>query len=231
MARPAPLALRRKHCRIRTARSWQQVATGFPSQRSGAGTYPAAMPMRSDAQRNREALLAAADEVFRTEGAGAPLQHVAERAGVGRGTLYRHFPGRFALATALNSRVLDELAATVAEEPGEPDLAERILRHVTDIQLSTPGLMTVLRASEKGEEYLDAVRGRLTHLLEEPVRQGRESGYLRDDIRVSDFEDVVLMVEGIISNTRRQDVTAAVHRARELILTGIRGPAAREPAA
>lgn len=184
------------------------------------------MPLRSDAQRNREALLAAAEQVFRDEGAGAPLQHVAERAALGRGTLYRHFPDRFALATALNARLIDKLTETVAEHAGEPDLAEQILVHVTEIQVSSPGLITVLRASEKGMEYLERLRARLTQLLDEPVREGKESGRLRADATVADFENFFLMVEGIISNTRPEEVRPVVVRAREIFLAGLRGPAA-----
>ena len=59
------------------------------------------MTLRSDARRNRDAILRAAEEVFAAESVTVPLQRIAERAGVGRGTLYRHFPDRYALAAAL----------------------------------------------------------------------------------------------------------------------------------
>ncbi|HEV2638151.1 MAG TPA: TetR/AcrR family transcriptional regulator [Actinocrinis sp.] len=57
--------------------------------------------VRSDALRNRERLLTAADEIFTVGGANAPLEHVAKQAGVGIGTLYGHFPSRRALIAAL----------------------------------------------------------------------------------------------------------------------------------
>src|ERR1700732_453143 len=65
-------------------------------------------PMRADARRNYEKLVASARAVFTAEGTSAPLEDVAERAGVGIGTLYRHFPTRQALLEAV---YLDEVEA------------------------------------------------------------------------------------------------------------------------
>ena len=66
--------------------------------------------MRADARRNRDKLLAAAGEVFADAGADASLEAVARRAGVGVGTLYRHFPNRDALVEAVYRNEVDQLA-------------------------------------------------------------------------------------------------------------------------
>ncbi|BDZ54697.1 hypothetical protein GCM10025870_17700 [Agromyces marinus] len=65
---------------------------------------------------NRLALIAAAREIFATDGLGAPFSAIAKRAGVGQGSLYRHFPDRLSLAVAVFDENIDELEAAVAPE-------------------------------------------------------------------------------------------------------------------
>src|SRR5438067_3764748 len=72
-------------------------------------------PMRADAQRNREKLLAAATEAFAAEGEDVALEAVAARAGVGIGTLYRHFPNRDALVVAAYRHEVGALCAAAAD--------------------------------------------------------------------------------------------------------------------
>src|SRR3954466_15106316 len=74
-----------------------------------------ARPLRADAQRNREKLLAAATEAFAEDGEGVALEAVAARAGVGIGTLYRHFPSRDALVVAAYQHEVDSLCAAAAD--------------------------------------------------------------------------------------------------------------------
>src|SRR5690349_12269794 len=84
-------------------------------------------PLRADAQRNREKLLAAAAEAFAEEGDGVALETVAARAGVGIGTLYRHFPNRDALIVAAYLNEVDSLCAAagdlLASRPADEALA------------------------------------------------------------------------------------------------------------
>ena len=68
-------------------------------------------PLRADAQRNRQQLLDAAHEVLSEQGTEAPLEEIARRAGVGIGTLYRHFPTRYDLISAMYSGRMEELTA------------------------------------------------------------------------------------------------------------------------
>ncbi|HXA31013.1 MAG TPA: helix-turn-helix domain-containing protein [Acidimicrobiales bacterium] len=74
--------------------------------------------MRADARRNRQLVLAAADEAFAAEGIGVPIDDIARRAGVGAGTLYRHFPTKESLFEAV---LLDHVARLVAEARNEPE--------------------------------------------------------------------------------------------------------------
>ncbi|HEX9337537.1 MAG TPA: helix-turn-helix domain-containing protein [Pseudonocardiaceae bacterium] len=83
--------------------------------------------MRADARRNCQALLDAARELFGEKGPDAPLDEIAKRAGVGPGTLYRHFPNRDALIEAVYrddvSTLTDRAAELLAEHPDEPLVA------------------------------------------------------------------------------------------------------------
>ena len=72
-------------------------------------------PLRADAQRNRDRLLAAATQAFAAEGEDVALESIAARAGVGIGTLYRHFPNRDALVVAAYQQEVDALCAAAAE--------------------------------------------------------------------------------------------------------------------
>ncbi|MFI6846296.1 TetR/AcrR family transcriptional regulator [Kitasatospora sp. NBC_00085] len=81
-------------------------------------------PLRADAARNRARLLDAATEIFTTRGVGVPTEEVARAAGVGVGTLFRHFPTKEALLEAVMVRRLEELAALTARLAAEADPAE-----------------------------------------------------------------------------------------------------------
>jgi AcrR family transcriptional regulator len=86
----------------------------------------AGRPMRADAVKNRQRILVAAEEVFADRGVAAPIDDVAERAGVGIGTLYRHFPNKEALFEAIVLTRLEELAAAAAAPPGAGDPGEAL---------------------------------------------------------------------------------------------------------
>src|SRR6187402_1936808 len=87
---------------------WQDSMSGESNKRENNGLVP--RRVRSDAQRNIDALLEAAKDVFATSGVDAPVREIAEKAGVGLGTLYRHFPQRSDLIAAVFRREMDACA-------------------------------------------------------------------------------------------------------------------------
>ena len=107
------------------------------------------MNQRRDARRNRARIIAAAAEVFREDGAGAPLNLVAQRADVGRGTLYRHFADRGALIAAVLEMRMGALEQYAATYPGD-DLVEHLAIAMFDgvisVQSQVPGDEPVERA-------------------------------------------------------------------------------------
>ncbi|HOU93080.1 MAG TPA: TetR/AcrR family transcriptional regulator [Polyangiaceae bacterium] len=179
------------------------------------------MSQRSDARRNREALLRAADKVFSADTVDAPLQRVAERAGVGRGTLYRHFPDRYALAAALYEERLSRYEDLVAERRAEPDVLLVLLTAVTQDQGRIPGLFRLIFSDEAGRGYLDTLWDRSIRLFAEPLRVSQAAGVVRTDLSVDDLLMVVGMVYGVVNSPAGLLGPASVRRALELVLHGL----------
>jgi AcrR family transcriptional regulator len=182
---------------------------------------------RADARANHEKLLAAAETVFRQEGAHAPLQHIAEAAGVGRGTLYRHFEDRTALIVALFEQRIDHLVA-IAQDPSAPELAaERTLRETLDIQRATPGLSQVVMSSQSPLlTELSQHSTRLEESLHSPVRAAIDAGRIYPDVTARDFLVSWAMFEGVTATYNEPQYRDRVERARILVLRSILTPAA-----
>src|SRR5712691_11624206 len=140
-------------------------------------------PLRADAQRNRDKLLAAAKEAFAAEGEDAALETVALRAGVGIGTLYRHFPNRDALVVAAYQHEVDALCAAAAELlAGQP--ADEALRawaeRFADYIATKRGMGTALRSAAANESPLFAqTRERILGALRLLLDAGAAAGTLR----------------------------------------------------
>jgi AcrR family transcriptional regulator len=150
---------------------------------SGAGEH-APRRLRADAQRNIGSLLEAAKAVFATSGVDAPAKEIADLAGVGIGTLYRHFPQRSDLVKAVFQHEVDACAdaapaLAAANEPGEA-LAKWLLRY-TEFVATKRGLATALHS---GDPAFDALPGyfmqrlgpALGSLLEAAVASGEIRG-------------------------------------------------------
>ena len=140
---------------------------------------------RADVERNRNRLLAAAKTAFADKGSAASLDEIARAAGLGIGTLYRHFPTREALIEAVyrqESEALYAAATRLAEtRPPIEALREWLLLFV-DYMAVKRGMMETLRAMVAGGSVLKANSGaRLTEAVETLVGRGTASGDLRLD--------------------------------------------------
>lgn len=115
--------------------------------------------VRADAQRSLDALLQAAKTVFMTTGVDAPVREIADKAGVGIGTLYRHFPQRSDLITAVFEREVDACEAAAAELAGQYEpgvaLAKWIERYLTFVAAKR-GLAKALHSGDPAYELLPA---------------------------------------------------------------------------
>ena len=165
---------------------------------TNAATEPsiAARPLRADAARNRASVLAAARETFATEGLEADVASIAERAGVGVGTLYRHFPTKEALLQALTAEHFERLAEIAEQaraEGGSPwEVLERMIWNTADATASDHGMCEVLAAVPPAASRMPA-RSRLREVSAEIVAAAVAAGSARADATA---DDVPMMMCG-----------------------------------
>ncbi len=186
-------------------------------------------PLRSDAARNRERILAAAAEVFATRGLEATLDDIAAHAGLGVGTVYRRFPNRDALVDALFEERLGEVAALARSVLDEPDswvALRRLLETIGGVVAADQGLFEVL-VTRPGGAGRAAVRERMLPIVTAVFTRAQADGHLRADAAPTDFPMMLRMLAGIAEATRevRPDVW---RRYLELLLDGLRADRAGE---
>jgi AcrR family transcriptional regulator len=177
--------------------------------------------LRADAQRNRDKLLAAAVALFAEEGPDVSLETVARRAGVGIGTLYRHFPTRDALLEAAYRNEVTQLSAAaddlLAAHPADEALAlwmDRFVGYAT----AKRGMGTALRAIVSSSEVFADARRMNIGAIERLLAAGVEAGTIRRDV---DAEDV-LQAMGAVWSLGGDDWDERARRLLRLIVDGLR---------
>jgi AcrR family transcriptional regulator len=160
------------------------------SGRSGAAAV-APRPVRSDARRNMDALLDAALAVFAEAGVDAPVRDVAERAGVGVGTLYRHFPQRSDLIVAVMRHEVDACADAAARlaaehEPGEA--LSRWMQRYVDFIGAKRGLAAALHSGDPAFDALPTYfRQRMEPALRTLLKGAASAGEVRSDVSAEEL--------------------------------------------
>ena len=155
--------------------------------------------LRRDAAENRERLISAAVDVFNTEGIDAGVDQIAQRAGVGVGTLYRRFPTKDALIEFLSQRTLENLAAAATAALQAPDgsgletflhaAAEEFCRH-------RGYLRCIWDPSVVDDDAVASVRS----LVDRLTRDARKHGVIRTDVKRTDITSLIWALQGIIEN-------------------------------
>lgn len=146
-------------------------------------------PLRKDAVRNRQLLLDAARTVFAQRGLDARLDDVAEAAGVGVGTAYRHFANKYELAVLVLAREIDamiELAERAAEMDDPWEAVTLFVTTAVEAQVGDRGLREVITGVHDEIRFVE-VNARFNVALGTLVRRGREAGVLRSDVEPSDL--------------------------------------------
>jgi AcrR family transcriptional regulator len=179
--------------------------------------------LRADARRNRDRLLVAAAAVVAEQGAGASLEEVARRAGVGSATLHRHFASRQALLEAVFAGHVDALCARAAEllddpRPGDALLTwlHAVLRHATEHR----GLGAALLAGAREGGAAGDFHRRIAAAGDDLLARARRAGQVRDDVLVGELlqlVDAISLVAG--SGPGAADAAA---RLLALALAGVR---------
>ena len=181
--------------------------------------------LRADAQRNIDALLQAAMAVFAKSGVDAPIREIAEQAGVGVGTLYRHFPQRSDLIGAVFRHEVDACAdaalVLAAEYPPEDALRRWVERYV-DFLATKRGLAAALHSGDPAYEVLPAYfETRLQPALKALLASAAAGGSIRPD---ADPCDLLWAVASLCASTRGHD-PALSRRMVGLLLDGLRAGA------
>jgi AcrR family transcriptional regulator len=167
-----------------------------------------ARPMRADARRNRDQLLAAARSAFTERGADASLEGIARRAGVGVGTLYRHFPTRQALLEEVYVGEVEALcnsATDFAEEPAWDALVHWFHRFV-DYAITKHALVDeMLTTVSKDAPVFRSCHDAIFATGEPLVARAKADGAMRPDI---EFVDVIRLISGVtmIKNVSGEDI-------------------------
>jgi AcrR family transcriptional regulator len=202
--------------------------TATVPQTQTVGPVPPGRPKRADARRNYDRLIAAAESAFAEHGPEASLDGIAKAAGVGPGTLYRHFPTRRALLEAVYQERIAELCglgADLADEPDPVEALSRWLHRVASHTLLYRGLKDVLMADPADDgsptdfSWCAArMRGTAGALL----NQARAAGTVADDLQAV---DLLRLVHGVVLSTAylpEPERTAATDRLLDLMLNGLR---------
>jgi AcrR family transcriptional regulator len=192
--------------------------TSTPTTPATAAGTP---PLRADARRNRERLIAAATTAFSEHGADAPLEDIARQAGVGIGTLYRHFPTRLALQETVFRTQVERVCQRGRELIDDPSPGEAFAAwlHALSSYLGTKrGLSKALianlgRDSELISSCSQIMKSTAEHLLE----RAQKAGEVRTDISSM---DVMRLVHGIAVASEQTPEDAG--RLLSLMIDGLR---------
>lgn len=184
--------------------------------------------LRADAQRNLARVLDAAREVFAEQGIDAPVTEIADRAGVGVGTIFRRFPTKDDLLVAVVEQRTTQLidAADTALESGDPGAALRhflekaAAMHISDVAWCDAG-DTDLFARDGIRELIDVLVGKMGELL----ARAQAAGQIRSDLRALDIP-VLLMAVAKSGLMLEDAVPGAWKRYLGIVLDGLRPEAA-----
>jgi AcrR family transcriptional regulator len=153
--------------------------------------------LRADAVRSRELLLRAAREVLAAEGTEASVADIAVRAGLGKGTVFRHYPTKDDLIAAVVGDVLDTLLAKGIGLLDTTDPAAALYEFMADaidLQARDRAFCEVVARTSQQHPRVQAAVGRLHDLVERLTERARTEGAIRDDVTGT---DIALLLSGV----------------------------------
>ncbi|MDG4895071.1 TetR/AcrR family transcriptional regulator [Mesorhizobium sp. WSM4976] len=184
---------------------------------------PAQKPLRADARRNRDKLVEAAAQMFASDGVDVSLEEIARRAGVGIGTLYRHFPTREHLVEVVYRREVEGLchaADELAREHPADVALELWMQRFVDYIATKRGLATSLRLLLTTNSTLFSdTSGRVSGAMRSLVQAAAAAGKIRADV---DASDVMHALGGIYSAPNTPDWRERSGRLVKLLIDGLR---------
>jgi AcrR family transcriptional regulator len=191
----------------------------------GPSTQRPATRLRRDAQRNRDAIVAAARQVFCDHGLEAPLEEIARRAGVGIATLYRRFPSRVELLDAVLADNLQAHIAAAEQALATDDPWDGFafyLEQSCRLQAEDRGLNDVMGMRFLRATAVEAAKTRLFELVGQVVDRAQQSGQLRADLTPEDLAFLNWANTRILPAVRAAGAPEAWRRHLGLLLDGFR---------
>jgi AcrR family transcriptional regulator len=183
-------------------------------------------PLRADARRNRDRVLRAAQQMFAAEGLAVPLDEIARRAGVGPGTVHRHFPAKEELYLAVAIDQLEQLAAQAKALAADGDPAAALFAQLSAMMASGAENVAVKSALAAAEFDLRTtapdVAAELTRRVAELLDRAQAARAVRPDVIV---EEVMALVAGAFAAIRHAGAEGSRERSAhiaQLILDGLR---------
>ncbi|RLL68406.1 TetR/AcrR family transcriptional regulator [Streptomyces sp. Z26] len=190
-------------------------------------------PLRADARQNRQRVLDAARELFADRGLDVPIAAVARRAGVGVATLYRRFPTRDSLVTAVFSDQLEACSAVIDTALAAPDPWRgfcSVVEKVGTMQATDRGFTAAFLTAFPDAVDFERTRVRAERGFVEVVRRAKESGSLRPDFALTDLPLLLMANNGITAGSP-EVARAASRRLVALLLDAFRADRAAPPVA
>ncbi|MBV8997549.1 MAG: TetR/AcrR family transcriptional regulator [Solirubrobacterales bacterium] len=181
-------------------------------------------PLRKDAERNRQRILAAARELFAQHGLGVTLNDVAHHAGVGVGTVYRRFPEKSQLIEELFEQQIGELVALMEDALKDPDPWRGLtgfLRRNLELQTRDRAFREIVMGTPEGAQRVGQIRERMFPLGGRLVQRAKDAGALRADFQQADFPILVLMLTAIVDAAREVE-PELWRRYLEIVIQGLR---------
>jgi AcrR family transcriptional regulator len=169
------------------------------AQETSRGTA-AQRPLRRDAERNRQRILAAAAQVFTDRGLDATLDDVARAAGVGVGTVYRRFPDKEALVAALFRARIDNLVTVAEDACAAADPWQGVvsyLEYAAAAMAGDTGLRQLMMFGTYDRDQVCYARDRMRPVITRLVQRAQASGDLRGDFEATDVKMIAFMLASL----------------------------------
>jgi AcrR family transcriptional regulator len=181
---------------------------------------------RADARRNREAVLGAARQLFKEGGCDCPIEGIAKQAGVGVGTVYRHFPNKDALVDALVDQRFEHLTVKAREALEKEDAWEafvELMRYSANYQAEDRGLSELMsQRPARGRE--SAIKTGLSETTEKLIHKAQRQGTMRKDVVIEDVPTILCGLGGVLGAHEESMPALNWERFLTLLLDGMRAP-------
>jgi len=206
--------------------AWADMSSHPPKPATSPAAHGGDRELRADARRNRERVLRAAQQMFAADGLGVPLDEIARRAGVGPGTVHRHFPAKEDLYLAVAIDQLEQLAAQAKALAADGDPTTALFTQLSAMMASGTENVAVKSALAAAEFDLRTaapdVAADLTRQVGELLDRAQAARAVRDDITV---EEVLALVAGAFAAFRHAGAETSRERSAhiaQIIIDGLR---------